>query len=111
MTSYSNIEVSGVQMRAKLGGPEKGGESGPIGDIQRAHFVWLTKEQRKALPRNVGIGSKVTVRFPSIGKSVKGELKRYAGGSGLVDLDEQLDLTRRQAKVVLAKQQSSAVRK
>lgn len=112
MTTYSNVVVSGVPMRAKLGGPESGGESkSAIGDIKHAHFLWLTKEQKRALPKGVGIGSRVTVRFPSIGKSVKGELVRQSSGTAMVNFDEQLDLTSRQARIVKAAKNTSAVRK
>lgn len=97
-------------MRIKVGGPERGRESGPVGDIQHAHFAWLTRRQRRALPSNVDVGSRVTVRFPSIRKRVRGRLRNWSGGSALIDFNRQLDLTRSQARRIRAASQSPSVR-
>lgn len=110
MTTYSNIVVSGVPLRAKLGGPEKGGESGPLGDIMRAQVAWLTGRQYHALPSNIRFGSTVTVRFPSINKDVLADVVNWSGDSVMLDFHRQLDLTENQARAVWAADQSPAVR-
>jgi len=112
MTTYTNIVVSGVPMRAKVGGPERGGESvSPVGDVKHGQFAWLTRKQKRALPKGVGYGSHVTVRWPSIGKEVGAELKRWSNGAALLDFDEGLDLTADQAREILASKQMTGIRR